>query len=122
VNLAYYTIAAPSGTTASSHPIARGQTTFFYVTGLGAMSPSVADGSGTCPAANGRCNASAMPMVFVGGVPVQTTFAGRAPGYPGVSQINLQIPSNAPTGSTVTLVVKSAAGTVTGNATSIAVQ
>ena len=36
---------------------------FFYVTGLGAMSPAVADGSGNCPASNGLCTANAMPTV-----------------------------------------------------------
>jgi trimeric autotransporter adhesin len=122
VNLADYTIAAPSGTTPSSHPIPRGQTAFFYVTGLGAVTPAVADGSGACPAATGLCNANAMPTVFVGGVPAQVVFAGQAPGYPGAAQINLTIPTTAPTGNAVSLTVKSADGTVTSNAATIAVQ
>jgi uncharacterized protein (TIGR03437 family) len=122
VNLADDTIAAPAGTTPSSHPIPRGQTAYFYVTGLGAMTPSVVDGSGTCPAPTGLCNANAMPTVFVGGVPATVVFAGQAPGYPGVAQINLTIPAGAPTGSSVSLIVKSADGTVTSNAASIAVQ
>jgi uncharacterized protein (TIGR03437 family) len=63
-----------------------------------------------------------MPTVFVGGVPAQVVFAGQAPGFPGVQQINLTIPSNAPTGSGVFLVVKSADGSVTSNAATIAVQ
>ena len=122
VNLADYTIAAPSGTFPGSHPIPRGQSAFFYVTGLGAMTPSVADGSGTCTAANGLCFANAQPTVFVGGVPVQPGFAGQAPEFPGVQQINITIPQNAPTGSSVSLTVKSADGTVTSNAATIAVQ
>jgi uncharacterized protein (TIGR03437 family) len=122
VNLDDYTIAAPSGTTPGSHPIPRGQTAFFYVTGLGAMTPSVADGSGVCPAATDLCNANAIPAVFVGGVPAQVAFAGQAPGYSGVAQVNLTIPSNAPTGSSVSLIIKSADGSVTSNAASIAVQ
>jgi uncharacterized protein (TIGR03437 family) len=121
VNLADYTT-APSGTTASSYPIPRGQSAFFYVTGLGAMTPSIADGSGTWSAANGLCNANAMPMVFVGGVPALVVFAGQAPGYPGVVQINLAIPITAPTGNSVSLIAKSADGTVTSNAATIAVQ
>jgi len=122
VNLADDSIAAPAGTVPGGHPIARGQTAFFYVTGLGAMTPSVADGSGVCPAANGLCNANAMPTVFVGGVPAQVVFAGQAPGYPGVAQINLTIPQSAPTGGSVALTVKSADGTVTSNTATIAVQ
>jgi uncharacterized protein (TIGR03437 family) len=122
VNLADYTIAAFSGSVPGAHPIPRGQSAFFYVTGLGAMTPSVADGSGSCPAANGLCNANAMPTVFVGGVQVQPTFAGQAPGYPGVGQINLTIPPTSPTGGSVSLVVKSADGNVTSNTATIAVQ
>ena len=122
VNLADNTIAAPAGTTPGSHPIPRGQTAFFYVTGLGALAPSVTDGSGTCPTANGLCNAVAMPTVSVGGVAATVSFAGQAAGYPGVMQINLTIPSGAPTGSSVSLTVTSADGTVTSNAATIAVQ
>jgi virginiamycin B lyase len=122
VNLADYTIAAPSGSVPGAHPIPRGQPAFFYVTGLGVLMPSVADGSGSCLAANGLCNANAMPMVFVGGVQVQPTFAGQAPGYPGVAQINLTIPPTSLTGGSVSLIVMSADGTVTSNTATIAVQ
>ena len=104
-----------------SHPIPRGQPAFFYVTGLGAMTPSVADGSGTCTAANGLCHANAQPTVFVGGVAAQAS-AVQAPGFPGVVQINISVPPTAPTGSSVSLIVKSADGTVTSNAATIAVQ
>ena len=124
VNLADYSIAAPVGQIPglTSHPIPRGQTAFFYVTGLGAMTPPVADGSGTCPAASGLCNANAQPTVSVGGVPAQVAFAGQAAGFPGVTQINITVPQTAPTGNTVALTVKSADGTVTSNTATIAVQ
>ena len=122
VNLADYSIAAPPGSIAGAHPIPRGQTAYFYVTGLGAMTPSITDGSGACPTANGLCNANTMPTVLVGGVAAQVSFAGQAPGFPGVAQINLTIPQSAPTGSSVSLIVKSADGTVTSNAATIAVQ
>ena len=122
VNLADDTIAAPAGVSAGSHPIPRGQAAFFYVTGVGAMTPSVADGSGTCPSPDGLCHANAMPTVSIGGVPASVAFAGQAPGFPGVMQINLNIPSNAPTGDRVSLVVTSADGTVMSNAATIAVQ
>jgi uncharacterized protein (TIGR03437 family) len=120
VNLADYTIAAPSGN--GAHPIPRGQSAFFYVTGLGALTPSVTDGSGACPAASGLCNANATPNVFVGGIQAHVIFAGQAPGFPGVSQINIAIPANAPTGSSVALTVMSADGSVTSNTGTIAVQ
>jgi uncharacterized protein (TIGR03437 family) len=124
VNLADYSIAALSGSIPglTSHPIPRGQSAFFYVTGLGAMTPSVADGSGSCPAASGLCNANAQPTVFVGGVQAPVVFAGQAAGFPGVMQVNITVPQNAPTGSSVSLVVKSADGTVISNAATVAVQ
>jgi uncharacterized protein (TIGR03437 family) len=117
-------IAAPAsaGLSYASEPIPRGAAGFFYVTGLGEMAPSVPDGSGTCPAANGVCNADATPTVLVGGVPAQVALAGQAPGFPGVFQVNITIPENAPTGNGVSLVVKSADGTVTSNIATIAVQ
>ena len=86
------------------------------------MTPSVSDGSGNCSAANGLCNANATPMVLVGGVIAPVAFAGQAPGFPGVFQVNITIPQNAPTGSNVSLVIKSADGSVTSNAATIAVQ
>ena len=63
-----------------------------------------------------------MPTVSVGGVPAQVSFAGQAPGFPGVAQINITIPQNAPTGGSVLLTVTSADGTVMSNSASIAVQ
>jgi len=117
-------IAAPSnsGITYPTAPIPRGSNGFFYVTGLGAMTPTVPDGSGTCPASNGICNANATPTVLVGGITAPVAFAGQAPGFPGVFQVNITIPQNAPTGNNVNLVVVSADGSVTSNTATIAVQ
>jgi uncharacterized protein (TIGR03437 family) len=124
VNLSDYSVAAPPGSIPgfTTHPIPRGQTAFFYVTGLGVMTPPVGDGSGTCTAANGLCNANAQPTVTVGGAPAQISFAGQAAGFPGVMQINITVPQNAPTGNNVSLVVTSADGTVVSNTGTVAVQ
>ena len=123
VNLSDYSVAAPSGSLPgfTTHPIARGQA-YFYVNGLGAMTPAIADGSGTCTAASGLCNANATPTVFVGGISAQVNFAGQAPAYPGVNQVNIIVPQNAPTGNSVSLVVQSADGSVISNSSTIAVQ
>jgi virginiamycin B lyase len=124
VNLSDYSIAAPTGSISglNAHPIPRGQSAFFYVTGLGALTPAVADGTGTCPAANGLCNANSQPTVLVGGVQAIVAFAGQASGFPGVLQINITVPQNAPTGNTVSLIVKSGDGTIISNSATIAVQ
>ncbi len=116
-------IAAPldAGLSYPTAPIPRGTLGFFYVTGLGAMTPGVPDGSGTCPAADGYCYANATPTVTVGGVSADVKFAGQAPGFPGVFQVNIVIPQNAPTG-TVPLVITSADGSVSSNLALITVQ
>ena len=44
--------------------------------------------------------------VTIGGVNAQVAFAGSAPGFAGLEQMNVRIPDNAPSGATVTVVVK----------------
>jgi len=109
VNLLDGSIAAPTGsiTGLPTHPIPRGTKAFFYATGLGAMMPSVADGAG---AGTGTSTVVSTPVVMIGGVTVPVTFAGQAPGYPGVYQVNITIPANAATGSAVNLQIQSADG------------
>ena len=55
-------------------------------------------------------------------MPAQVAFAGQAPGFPGVFQVNITISQNTPTGNGVSLVVKSADGMVTSNIATIAVK
>jgi trimeric autotransporter adhesin len=123
VNLSDYSVAAPSGSIPglNTHPIARGQTGYFYVTGLGALTPAVADGTANCASASG-CTANLMPTVTVGGVAAQVVFAGQAGAYPGVDQINIVIPLNSPTGSAVALQMISADGLVMSNLATVAIQ
>ncbi|HTW66019.1 MAG TPA: choice-of-anchor tandem repeat GloVer-containing protein [Bryobacteraceae bacterium] len=112
VNLANLQIASPS------NPIPRGGTAFFYATGLGALQPAVADG-----AASPASPAVATPTVLVGGITAPVIYAGQAPGYPGVNQINITIPQNTPTGNAVPLQIQTADGTLTtSNLVTIAIQ
>ena len=107
------TVAAPSSEssyfTIPVAPIPRGTSGFFYATGIGALTPAVADGSGGTGVTS---NANLMPTALVGGVQAQVSFAGQAPGFPGVNQINITIPSNAPTGNAVSLQLMSGDGRV----------
>lgn len=109
-------IAAPasqaSAFTIPVAPIPRGTSGFFYATGLGALNPSLTDGTAPSLTSTTVYNAAQMPSALVGGVPAQVIFAGQAPGYPGVNQINITIPANAPTGNAVPLQVMSADGRV----------
>jgi uncharacterized protein (TIGR03437 family) len=118
-------IAAPASASATigypTAPVPRGTTGFFYATGLGAMTPPVSDGDGGAspPVAH---QANATPTVLVGGITAQVLFAGQAPGYPGVAQINIAIPQNAPTGA-VSLQIQTADGSITStSAVTIAIQ
>ena len=116
-------IAAPSSSSAAlgfpSAPIPRGTSGFFYVTGLGAMTPPVADGDG-----GGTIThfANLTPVVLVGGAAATEIFAGQAPNYPGIGQVNITIPDNAPVGDSVPLQLQSPDGTVNCNIAAIAIR
>jgi len=96
---------------APGHAAARGSVAVLYGTGQGPVVPAVADGqppSGlsytiTIPASDPpSCLAqNAICAVFGTGAFGVVQFSGLAPGFIGLWQINVQIPSNAPTGSAV---------------------
>jgi uncharacterized protein (TIGR03437 family) len=71
-----------------------------YVTGLGVLTPAVATG-----ALSGGNLAVAAPTVTVDGVAAVLDYAGGAPGYAGLNQINLRIPPNTRTAANIPLVV-----------------
>lgn len=126
-NLTDYSLAAPvnafPGT--PSRPINRGEGAFMYVTGLGAMTPPIQDGFDDL-VTNHVANST--PIIWIGGinggVMAQVNFAGQAPPYPGINQINLVIPINAPTGNNVPIQIQSADGTFISppNVATIAIQ
>jgi uncharacterized protein (TIGR03437 family) len=122
VNLSDGTIAAPESASAAlnlkTRPVARGEQGFFYATGLGGVTPALGDG------ANDTANlhtANQTPIVWIGGVnsgiTAQVAFAGQAPQYPGVNQVNITIPQNAPVGDAIPIQIQSADGTLTSPAT-----
>jgi uncharacterized protein (TIGR03437 family) len=110
INLADFSMAAPVGSAISpnSHPIQRGGFAFFYVSGLGGLLPAVADGDG---GEDGLVHNAVLPRVTVGGIQAQVLFAGLAAGSPGIYQVNIVIPQNAPTGDSVEVRVTSFDGT-----------
>ncbi len=79
-----------------------GQVMLMYGTGLGATNPPVASGQ----PASGLMPAVSQPQVFVGGVQAQVQYAGRAPGYAGVDQIQFQMPPNVPPGCAVPVLLR----------------
>jgi uncharacterized protein (TIGR03437 family) len=67
-----------------------------YLTGLGALTPPVADG--TAGDAGVLHNADAGVVVYVGGEPATVVFKGQAPGFPGLYQLNVTLPPFLPPG------------------------
>jgi len=103
----------------ASSPASRGETIVIYLTGLGAVAPPVADGQG--PA--GLSQSSSVEAVYFGPTPADSSaifFQGLTPGYAGLYQINVTIPSSVDTGMTVPLAIQTTTGIT--NMVNIAIQ
>jgi uncharacterized protein (TIGR03437 family) len=111
-------VAAPEGAFPGSRPAARGDFLEIYATGLGAVSRLQTDGQPKPPTT--AVAISRPPTVTIGGVPAAVLFSGLASGGVGVFQINVQIPSGAPAGDAVPVVIS--VGGVKSNAVTIAVR
>lgn len=97
----YKTFAMPSNAIAGvpSRPAKAGDTLIIYALGFGPVTPNLNAGVLVTQA-----NQLAEPFtISVGGVPVTPKYDGLAPNYTGLYQINIQIPTNAPTGDAVPL-------------------
>jgi uncharacterized protein (TIGR03437 family) len=107
-----FTTGAISGVTISpAHP---GQVLIIWGTGLGPITTGDNVGAPFLDQ-----SASANVQVMVGGMTVKPSFAGRAPGFAGLDQINMTLPSNVPTGCAVSFQI-SVNGTLS-NSTFIAI-
>jgi uncharacterized protein (TIGR03437 family) len=82
----------------TSYPAAAGETIALYATGLGAVTSS-----------NGLQVANATPQVYIDRLPAKVTFAGRAPGFQGLDQINVQVPAGVHRGMSVIIELTSSA-------------
>jgi uncharacterized protein (TIGR03437 family) len=81
----------------ANNPLHPGDTVELFATGLG-ITPM-----------NGLDYAVQQPTVTVGGVDCPVTFAGAAPGYAGLDQINCTIPANAASNASTPVVITSGA-------------
>jgi uncharacterized protein (TIGR03437 family) len=109
--------AAPVGSISgnTSRPATRGVDYIsIYCNGLGAIKGTAASGI----PGNGETITPA--RVSIGGVDAPVTYSGLAPGFVGLYQVNALVPSSAPLGSTVPLVIT--IGTASSNTVTMAVQ
>lgn len=97
------------------NPATRDEIVLLYVTGLGAVTPNLASGA----PANGQFDAVVRPTMTVDGRSADVLFAGLAPGYVGLYQLNFRVPGGTASGS-VDITVTS--GGVTSNIAKVAVR
>jgi uncharacterized protein (TIGR03437 family) len=88
----------------SAAPVTAGDTVTIYCTGLGAVSPSVPTGS----AATGPVSTVQPVTVQMGGQSASVIYAGLAPGFPGLYQVNAVVPVGITPGGRVAVAVSTA--------------
>ena len=84
----------------ASNAARRGEIVVLYATGLGAVTPTLATGE---PSTGNETVTPA--LVTIDDLPAEVVFSGAAPGFVGLYQINVRIPSNARIGPDVPLVL-----------------
>jgi uncharacterized protein (TIGR03437 family) len=91
-------------------PASIGETVVMYCTGLGSVTPKVAEGAP--PTSVPPLSTTDNPVtVTIGGKAATVTFAGLTPGDPGLYQINAVVPSGIVTGDAVPVVISGAGQT-----------
>jgi len=99
------TVAAAAGSVAglTTHPAAVGDTVVILATGLGAVTPTVADGSDSSDTLRTTVTT---PVVLIGGVAAAVGFSGLSPDFVGVNQLNVTVPAGVASGNAVPLQIK----------------
>jgi uncharacterized protein (TIGR03437 family) len=101
----------------AANPAARGESIALYATGLGQTKPAGVDGK----LVKGLVTTVAAVTVTIGGQNAKVLFAGDAPGFVGLSQINVVVPQAATPGPSVPVTVV-AAGNASAQTVAIAVK
>ncbi len=89
----------------SANPGKPGEYLVMYLAGLGATNPKVASGH-PAPAAPTLAAVTLAPTVTVDSLPSSVYFAGLAPGFVGLYQIDFQVPAGAHSGEVVVTVTQ----------------
>jgi len=109
-------VCPPGRSDCSASPAALGEVVDIFMTGLGQVNGLWLDGLPNPQASP----TTTTPTVTIGGIQAQVVASGLAVGYPGLYQVNVTVPQDAPTGDSVPLVLT--IGGVTSNTVTIAVQ
>jgi uncharacterized protein (TIGR03437 family) len=99
-------VVKPDGTqfvNSPTQPATAGDFLVIYCTGLGAVSPPVA--AGAAAPLTSLTSTPIQATVTLGGKPAQVFFSGLTPGYSGLYQVNVQVPSGITPGANVPVVV-----------------
>ena len=78
------------------HPAPKGSYVTLWANGLGAVNPALV--AGAVPPVSQLSLVAGSVTASIGGLPATVQFAGAAPGYPGLYQINLVVPSTVVSG------------------------
>jgi uncharacterized protein (TIGR03437 family) len=98
--------------------VKKGEYISIFCTGLGAVNNQPA--TGAAAKSNPLSHTLTQAGVTIGGADATVTYSGLAPGFAGLYQVDAQVPSGAPSGGTVAVVMK--IGGSTSNTVTIAVQ
>lgn len=83
----------------TANPVRRGDTVLIYLTGLGGLNPALSDGAPASTTVLSRVTDTV--NVYIGGRRAVVSFAGAAPGFAGLYQINVTIPTDINAGNAV---------------------
>ncbi len=86
----------------ASNPAARGSYVTLYATGLGAVDPAVVAG-GAGASAEPFNRTLQTPRVFFDSSPAEVLYSGLAPGFAGIYQVNVRVPSTVTPASNVSV-------------------
>jgi uncharacterized protein (TIGR03437 family) len=116
-------VAAATGSVPSfaSHPANRGDTIVIFASGLGPVTPTFPSGLDVGAGGTATPNMVNKPTVRIGGQAVVPIFAGLAPTFAGLYQVNATIPSGIAVGDSVPVQITTFEGQVS-NTVMIAVQ
>jgi uncharacterized protein (TIGR03437 family) len=83
----------------AQNPAKPNEVVVFFVTGLGVLAPPLATGEPS------SLNRTGNPIVTIDGSSAEILFAGAAPGFVGLNQINVRIPPNTRTGASIPVLI-----------------